>query len=234
MNFSRASLLISILVLTGCAGTKVRPSLPDWVVGLEPTPNAVICSHEHMDPQKALELAEASCLASAAKLGGVSIKVDSSTADSLTGADSSELIESQALSDSATCIWTRRFLEVQENGRYRQWLECRYERRVGKSLVEPENRTSSPEVDPIFQSTASSMKAIVYLTTIPPADSIRIGGGVLVRVINPFSNPEAIQLRSGDKWIEVRRHRFAPVRLDLGEWDDGQIFSVALMLDQKH
>src|ERR1035437_6245907 len=118
------SFLISRIVMAA-------PEVPQWISSSKLSDTTyfyVICSHDGLDPEEVKQIAESKCLASAAKLGEVTLTVRQKTIQSLTGADSTEVAEIQPLTKNISCEWTDRYIEKIENG-FRVWLRCRIPRK---------------------------------------------------------------------------------------------------------
>ncbi|MCX6123583.1 MAG: hypothetical protein NTV34_02360, partial [Proteobacteria bacterium] len=70
--------------------TALASSTPSWIRGGSLSDSAhsyLVCSHDGIDPEEVKQVAESKCLASAAKLGVVTVVIREKTVQSLTGAD---------------------------------------------------------------------------------------------------------------------------------------------------
>jgi len=191
----------------------------------------VICSHDGIDPEEARQIAESKCLASAAKLGGVNVKVTQKTIQSLTGSDSSEVAEIQPLDVNIKCEWTDRFLEKIKDG-FRVWLRCRLEKKtdnvVGRPGLEDKlGKSESKELPKLLK----YKRAIFNLATVPTADRLIILNGNGERsIIEVKSNVESIELKEGDLSIILRKQSFQEEKVELGKWENGDILSRTIYL----
>lgn len=176
--------------------------MPPWIVK-GPMSDAVfhyvVCSHDGFDPEEARQIAESKCLASAAKLGGVNVKLTQKTVQSLTGSDSSEVAEIQPLEAKIKCEWTDRFLEKIKDG-YRIWLRCKISK---SSLVISLQQSETKEA--VKGKAIRHAEAILILTTVPKADRIIVIGGGGERVIEPTSNVVTTTITNLDEKIEVTK-----------------------------
>jgi hypothetical protein len=186
--------------------------MPIWITKgpvSDATYHYVICSHDGIDPEEARQIAESKCLASAAKLGGVNVKITQKTVQSLTGADSSEIAEIQPLEANIKCEWTDRFLEKIKDG-FRIWLRCKvHKSSISMKISDPETK-KAVEVSPIQHA-----EATLILTTIPQADRISVIGVGGERIIQPVSNIVNIKISNLDQKIEVSKIGYKRVTTEL-------------------
>ncbi|MFP5492667.1 MAG: hypothetical protein ACLGG0_14275 [Bacteriovoracia bacterium] len=162
----------------------------------------VVCSHDGIDPEESRQIAESKCLVSAAKLGGVKVKITQKTVQSLTGSDSSEVAEIQPLEVNIKCEWTDRFLEKIKDG-FRVWLRCK----VAKSSLTT-SILSTKNNDHATNKMANRVEATLLISTVPKADRIIIVGEGGERVIEPISNVVTTMVSSYDYKIEVTKHGY--------------------------
>lgn len=174
--------------------------MPSWITKgpvSDSTFHYIICSHDGIDPEEARQVAESKCLASAAKLGGVHVKLTQKTVQSLTGSDSSEVAEIQPLEANIKCDWTDRYLEKIKDG-FRVWLRCKVPKTVTlKSLPESESKN----IDSAKQTKYA--EATLVLSTVPKVDRVIIIGDTGERVIEPSSNVVMTKITNLDHKIEV-------------------------------
>lgn len=177
--------------------------LPSWITKGPLSDSSfqyVVCSHDGIDPEEARQIAESKCLASAAKLGGVNVKLTQKTVQSLTGSDSSEVAEIQPLEVNIKCEWMDRFLENIKDG-FRVWLRCKVVKlsMLKNTLNESEHKSHSPNI--LRQKHA---QATFILSTMPKADRIVITG-IGERVIEPNSNVININVSNLDEKINISK-----------------------------
>jgi hypothetical protein len=205
--------------------------LPAWITGGATADSSylyVVCSHDGLDPEDVRQVAESKCLASAAKLGGVTVTLHQKTVQSLTGADSSEVAEIEPLKKDIDCEWTNRFLERVGNG-FRVWLRCRVKR--GAVTFAPTHSGTQESPGPLTSSRPSAYKrAVLNLTTVPEADRILVGGQNGVRVLEVQSNMTSIELKEGDEYIVAEKQKYKDSRFDLKEWKHGDSLGQTLYL----
>lgn len=201
---------------------------------MDSTYHFVVCSYDGLDPEDVKQVAESKCLASAAKLGGVNVKITQKTVQSLTGADSSEVAEIQPLERNIKCEWTERFLEKVGQG-YRVWLRCRVKK---SSLIVPLNKTtsgsqieSSPNIPSV--TTRKYQRGILMLTMVPQADRILVIGDAGERVVEVTSNVMRVELHEGDTKVLVKKQRFKEASFELKSWKHGDSMSQTLYLEQE-
>jgi len=169
----------------------------------------VVCSHDGIDPEEARQIAESKCLASAAKLGGVNVRLTQKTVQSLTGSDSSEVVEMQPLEAKVKCDWTDRFLEKIKDG-FRVWLRCKVAKAsVFQKLPQSETKDANNE------RASKQVDGTIILTTVPPADRIIVIGSGGQRVLEPTSNIVSIVFSSLDQRIEVKKAGYKNAVIDL-------------------
>lgn len=186
--------------------------LPLWITKgpvSDATFHYVVCSHDGIDPEEARQISESKCLASAAKLGGVNIRLTQKTVQSLTGSDSSEVAEIQPLEAKIKCEWTDRFLENIKDG-FRVWLRCK----VLKSSVAVQVQNTEMANGSAVRSDKHA-EATLVLTTIPRADRIIIIGAMGERVIEPTSNIMNIKISNLDQVIEVGKSGYKKGTIEL-------------------
>lgn len=224
--------LISILV----APLALASEIPAWITKsqmMDSTYHFVVCSHEGLDPEDVKQVAESKCLASAAKLGGVTVKITQKTVQSLTGADASEVAEIQPLERVVNCEWTDRFLEKVGQG-FRVWLRCR----VNKSSLKSSSKRSAHDTPGSSSSIASSsprryQRGILTLTTVPQVDRVLVIGDGGERVIEVTSNVVRVELHEGDSKVVARKHKYRDASLELKSWKHGDSISQMLYLEQE-
>lgn len=198
----RVPILIFILTNFCIASLAYSESMPAWIFK-GPMSDAVfhyvVCSHDGFDPEEARQIAESKCLASAAKLGGVNVKLTQKTVQSLTGSDSSEIAEIQPLEAKIKCEWTDRFLEKIKDG-FRIWLRCK----VLKSSIS--TQVPNPETkDAVDIQPSKRVEATLVLTTVPQADRVIVIGLAGERVVEPTSNVVSIIVSNLDQKVEVKK-----------------------------
>lgn len=204
------SLLISLLLTVNLVAA--ADTMPSWITKgslSDSTYHYVVCSQDGLDPEEAKQTAESKCLASAAKLGGVNVKLTQKTVQSLTGSDSSEVAEIDTIRTKINCEWTHRYLEPIKDG-YRLWLRCRLKK--SELLIEKNELVKK------ISSGNTSIKEFKYrlfLTTIPKVDKIIVSGKDGDKVYDPESNVVELNLKSSDSHILVRKAGFKDSLLDL-------------------
>ncbi len=206
--------------------------LPTWVTS-GATSNSgsyfVICSADALDPQEAEELAQSRCLASAAKLSGVTVQIHSKTVESVTGNDSSEVAEIQPIHRPVQCLWTNRYLESQGTG-FRVWLRCSVSKRSVESM---KNQTAPGNGDQDSNASLPAFKkAIVVAISVPPAELYSVGGDRGERIINTSSNPTNLEIKEGDQWIVAKRHGYHDNKVLLNPWQNGDVLNLNFQLDR--
>lgn len=192
--------ILSFLASSIVAAQAAPADLPLWIIKgpvSDTSFHYVVCSHDGIDPEEARQIAESKCLASAAKLGGVKVRLTQKTVQSLTGSDSSEVAEIEPLEAKIKCEWTDRFLEKVKDG-FRVWLECK----VSKStIVTPLPQSESTNVD--LEKQKKYAEATLVLSTVPMADRVIIIGDAGERVIETNSNIVVTKITNLDHKIEV-------------------------------
>lgn len=168
----------------------------------------VVCSHDGIDPEEARQVAESKCLASAAKLGGVNVRLTQKTVQSLTGTDASEVAEIQPIETKIKCEWTNRFLEKIKDG-FRVWLRCK----VSKASASSTTRQESFEE--ISEDQRPRSEATLTLTTVPRVDRIVVIGLAGERVVEPTSNVVNMTISNLDRKVEVKRAGFKNLTIEL-------------------
>jgi hypothetical protein len=215
--------------------TALANSTPSWIGGgslSDATYSYVICSHDGIDPEEVKQVAESKCLASAAKLGGVTVTIREKTVQSLTGADSSEVAEITPLRRDIRCEWTDRYMERVGEG-FRVWLRCK----VKKGEIRSETSASVDASLPVAGIDSRLAKepykrGLLVVTTTPKADRILVSGARGERVIEVISNVMRIEIREGDDSIVVKKQGFKDARKVVPEWSHGHSVSITLFLDQ--
>ncbi len=220
-------LLISLFT---CQGAFAIEGLPKWITTMQlssPTHYFVICSADGFDPDEVKQLAEAKCLASAAKLGGATVTVRQKTVQSLTGSDSSEVAEMQPITKKVECVWIDRFMENIQNG-VRIWLRCKVDRgAVHGARTETGNIQSTGEPTP----PKKYKRALLNLVSVPVADRILVLTSEGERtVIEVKSNVEQIELHEGDISVVIRKQKFRDANIDLGAWVNGDLVNRTVYL----
>jgi hypothetical protein len=207
-NHLQTSTLISLSLLP----VALAAEFLDWISRgpvMDSSYYYVACSHDGLDPEDVKQVAESKCLASAAKLGGVTVKLNMKTVQSLTGADASEIAEIQPLTKNVKCEWTDRYLEKVGQG-YRVWLRCRVRKSSIISTTDQSNPGSSIGSSPDMPRSSSSvyMRAILTITTVPQADRLIGIGDAGERVIEVTSNVVRVELHEGDIKVIARRQKY--------------------------
>lgn len=215
-------ILINAFCLVGLAS-----DLPTWITSSQTSDASyfyVICSGESLEPQQAQELTENKCLASAAKLGGVSIVVKGKTVQSLTGADSSESTELTPITKNVNCEFTDRFLEKVDSG-YRLWLKCR----VNKKGVNSAKYESSEIVSRTIAK-KEFKRALVTIIMKPKADVILIGNEAGERAIDVNSNVMNVEINESDVWIIAKRNGYKDVKQNIPDLKNGEAINLVFNL----
>ena len=223
-----SSLLISLLI--GCQA--MAGGLPPWIVSGVPedvTYQYLVCSQDGLDPEYAKLLAENKCLASAAKLGGVTVTLKQKTIDSATGVDSSEEAEIIPIERSVKCDFIKRYMQEIEAG-YRVWLLCRIKKSDVKKQESPADSKDTPNN---INGTMKYKKAVLYVTSVPTAEKIIIDGTRGPRVIDVVHNPQNLELREGDSKVTVKKHKYRQAEIVLDEWENGASLSKIVILEQE-
>lgn len=187
-------------------------AMPSWITKgpvLDSAFQYVICSHDGIDPEEARQIAESKCLASAAKLGGVYVKISQKTVQSLTGSDSSEVAEIQPLEAKIKCEWTDRFLEKIKDG-FRVWLRCKIEK---SSLITKASQSETREQ--IIDKPTRHFDAILILSVVPSANRVIVIGDGGERVIEPTSNVVTTTISNLDHEVEVSKAGYKRARINL-------------------
>jgi hypothetical protein len=200
------------LVSSAMAAQATPGDLPSWIINgpvSDTSFHYVVCSHDGIDPEEARQIAESKCLASAAKLGGVNVRLTQKTVQSLTGSDSSEVAEIQPLEVKIKCAWTDRFLEKVKDG-FRVWLRCKVEKASILPTV-PQFETK----DATLGKVSKYAKGTIVLTTVPQADRIIVIGFGAERVVEPTSNVVRILFSNLDQRIEIRKAGYKSAIVDL-------------------
>src|SRR6185312_14046893 len=164
---------------------------------------------EGLDPQNIQQIAENNCLASAAKLPGVTVTIKQKTVQSLSGVDSNEVAQITPLQATVKCEWTHRHLESIGTA-FRLFLECQ----VDKKSLSVHSLKSEEQVDQ-SRSSAGPANALLTVATTPRADVIAISGANGERVINPTANSSVIDIHNGDETIQVRKIGYKDQRKSL-------------------
>jgi hypothetical protein len=191
--------ILSFLVSSFVVAQAAAGDLPSWIINGPVSDSLfhyVVCSHDGIDPEEARQIAESKCLASAAKLGGVNVRVTQKTVQSLTGSDSSEVAEIQPIEAKIKCEWIDRFLETIKDG-FRVWLRCR----IPKSAVNVQSVDKSKEK--LVLESKKYAEASLVITTIPKADRIIVIGETGERVFENPSNVFTVTIVSSDQRMEL-------------------------------
>lgn len=230
-------LLIFTLISFRVAWGSSAITLPTWVTAgptMDSTYHYVVCSHDGMDPEDVKQVAESKCLASAAKLGGVTVKVNVKTVQSLTGADASEVAEIQPLVRDIRCEWTERFLEKVGEG-YRVWLRCRIKKSEVTLALKQMKPGSSIEASTHKPSSISGAykRAILTVTMVPQADKLIVVGTSGERVIEVTSNVVRVELHEGDTKVIARKHKYRELGFEIKPWKHGDALAQTIYLEQE-
>lgn len=203
--------LIFILINLTCLLAWTEP-LPNWITKgpmSDSTYHYVICSHDGIDPEEARQVAESKCLASAAKLGGVNVKLTQKTVQSLTGVDSSEVAEIQPIQAKVQCDWTDRFLEKIKDG-YRVWLKCKV-----KKISFATSKSYADKNDILVPKSLVHGDATLIISTVPKADQLIVMGEGGERVIEPTSNTINIAISTLDTKVRVFKIGYKPYLIEI-------------------
>lgn len=206
-------LTLTFLASSALAAQATSGDLPSWIIKgpvSDTSFNYVVCSHDGIDPEEARQIAESKCLASAAKLGGVSVRLTQKTVQSLSGADASEVAEIQPLEAKIKCEWTDRFLEKIKDG-FRVWLRCKVSK-TSIALVLPQSEAKDVIEEEVPR---KHVEATLILSTVPKADRIVVIGIGGERVVEPTSNVVSISISNLDQKIEVKKAGFKNVKIQL-------------------
>jgi hypothetical protein len=232
-TIARSFILTSACLLTSA----VAADLPKWAtqgLTMDGTYHFVVCSADGLDPEDVKQVAESKCLASAAKLGGVTVKVNEKSVQSLTGADASEVAEILPLTKDVNCEWTDRYLERVGQG-FRVWLRCR----VKKSAIFPADQKSI-DGRPIGKSPGAPnatlkkfKRAIMTVTTVPTVDRILVIGDGGERVIEVTSNVVRVELNEGDTRLVAKKQKYHDALFDLPRWKHGDSISKTIYMEQE-
>jgi hypothetical protein len=211
--------------------------LPAWITQgqtIDSTYFYVVCSHDGLDPEDVKQVAESKCLASAAKLGGVTVKVNTKTVQSLTGADSSEVAEIQPLTRNVKCEWIDRYLEKVEQG-FRVWLRCRVKKSSVASTMDQTDPGSSIETSPNDPSPSLSAykRAILTVTMVPKADRLIVVGTAGERVIEVTSNVFRVELHEGDAKVTARKQKYQDASFNLKPWKHGDVLAHTIYFEEE-
>lgn len=205
-------LTLIFLVSNALVAQATSGDLPSWVIKGPMSDSSfhyVVCSHDGIDPEEARQISESKCLASAAKLGGVNVRLTQKTVQSLTGSDSSEVAEIQPLEVNIKCEWTERFFEKVKDG-FRVWLRCK----VAKESVSPKLPQSEIK-NAKSERTCKHTEGTIILTTVPQADRVIVIGSSGERVLEPTSNVVGIFFSSTDQKIEIKKAGYKKAIVDL-------------------
>lgn len=187
-------------------------ALPSWITRgplSDGSFHYVVCSQDGIDPEEARQLAESKCLASAAKLGGVSVRLTQKTVQSLTGSDSSEVTEIQPLEAKIKCEWSDRFLEKIKDG-FRVWLRCKIAK--SKSVFSTPQSETKDQVEVVSVRRA---EATLLLSMVPKADRIIVSGVDGDRVVEPTTNTVSILISSSDQKVEIKKIGYKSTIIEL-------------------
>lgn len=208
----RVPILIFILTNLCAASLAYAETIPSWIIKGPVSDSSfhyVVCSHDGIDPEEARQIAESKCLASAAKLGGVNVKVTQKTVQSLTGSDSSEVAEIQPLEAKIKCEWMDRFLENIKDG-FRVWLRCKV---LKSSILLSMPKSETKNVIEVVSS--KHVEGTLILTMVPQADRVIIVGTGGERVVEPVTNVVKIIITNLDRRIEITKVGYKKAVLDL-------------------
>lgn len=203
---------IFILISLSYSSIAFGGDLPSWIVKgpmSDSSYHYVVCSHDGIDPEEARQIAESKCLASAAKLGGVNVRLTQKTIQSLTGSDSSEIAEIQPLTGTVRCEWIDRFLEQIKEG-FRIWLRCR----VHLETTGLKSEDFEPK-GAVFTNRNSHFEATMILSMVPKADRIIVRGLSGERVIEPNSNLIVLVISNLDQELELKKSGYEDVKVKL-------------------
>ena len=221
---------VATFLLVSFIGVAAHATLPTWITS-GPTGNTtyayVVCSHEGIDPEEVKQIAESKCLASAAKLGGVTVTIKQKTVQSLSGSDSGEVAETAPLQKNIKCEWSQRYLEELKAG-YRVWLQCR----VLKSSISSPSPVGPALANDKTEAPPSSYKrATAYITTAPQGDKIIISGQNGERVIDVTSNVQSVELKEGDRSIEVKKQKYIANKRLIANFKNGDALNMTFYLE---
>ncbi len=230
-NQSLTLLLISLLIFNTAFAAEGRPK---WVTEAslsDSNYHYIICSHDGLDPEEVKQVAENKCLASAAKLGNVEVKVTQKTVQSLTGSDSAEIAEITPVHRVLSCEWLSRYVEKIENG-FRVWLRCRISK---KSVQEFSSKVASVSTDSVDQKEKTNSlkykRAILNIATVPTADRLIILNDAGERaVVEVKGNTQSVELKEGDRSVVLKKQKYLDEKIDLGSWENGDSISRTIYL----
>ncbi|HND85806.1 MAG TPA: hypothetical protein PLU50_08375, partial [Pseudobdellovibrionaceae bacterium] len=173
----RSQSLIFLLISIFAAASQAGESRPRWITEAslsDSNYHYIICSHDGLDPEDVKQIAENKCLASAAKLGTVEVKVTQKTVQSLTGSDSAEVAEIKPLDRELSCEWLNRYIEKVESG-FRVWLRCRISKKsVGEFSSKETSKLTEPNDQKEKTNSLKHKRAILNLATVPTAERLII------------------------------------------------------------
>lgn len=209
--------------------------LPLWITdtSLGDSENGyTICSHESLDPEKAKILAEDKCLSSALKGLGVELNVKSKTVQSLTGSDSSEVVEATSIKKKIKCDWMNQFIEKVDNS-YRVWLKCKYSKKVFVN----EGIGGSGDIkqnEDVIKPKAAESNSVLSIFTAPIADKIIIknldsGERVLESPIQKMT----IDLKAGDQQVILKKLSYKNYIIEVSEAKDGDIIVKSVIFEKE-
>lgn len=203
---------IFILISLSYSSIAFGGDIPSWIVKgpmSDSSYHYVVCSHDGIDPEEARQIAESKCLASAAKLGGVNVRLTQKTIQSLTGSDSSEVAEIQPLETRIKCEWIDRHLQKIKDG-FRVWLRCKV---VKESITAPPSKSLIK--DDSAGLSVARIEATLILTTVPQADRIIISGFDGERVIEPSTNVLTLDFSTRDTRVTVKKNGYNDLVIEL-------------------
>lgn len=207
-------LLVSNLVDANASGS----DLPYWITKGQMSDNDfryVVCSDDGIDPEEARQIAESKCLASAATLDGVDVRIAKKTIQSLTGSDASEVAEIQPLERHVNCEWTDRYLEPINAG-FRVWLRCK----VSKKAASPTTLKNAVSFT-LARSTAVYAEATLVVSTVPQADRIIVSGLGVERVLEPTSNVISFKVTNLDTLVTVKKLGYRDFTIEISKVTHG-------------
>lgn len=230
----RSQSLIFLLISIFAAASQAGESRPRWITEAslsDSNYHYIICSHDGLDPEDVKQIAENKCLASAAKLGTVEVKVTQKTVQSLTGSDSAEVAEIKPLDRELSCEWLNRYIEKVESG-FRVWLRCRISKKsVGEFSSKETSKLTEPNDQKEKTNSLKHKRAILNLATVPTAERLIILSDDGERaVVEVKSNTQTIELKEGDKAVIIRKQKYRDEKVDLGSWENGESISKTVYL----
>lgn len=220
------NLILTLFLISCLYEAGLGAELPTWVSDTKLSDrdfHYIVCSQDSVDPNEAKDIAESKCLASAAKLDGVTVTVKEKTIQSMTGADSSEVTEISPLTRNVKCEWTNRFIEKVGDG-FRVWLRCRVRKTQSESPVANQISQVSEDQNKVLPK-EKYKRAKLSITSVPQADRVIVSGQRGERVIEIKSKTLSIELREGDEEIVVKKHGFLDWIKALPQWKHGDVLT---------